>query len=153
MDESRMGAEKKVQETINHTGSRAVETMTIWADANQRVLNELVELGTAAAKESVKLFAELQQNALDALRDSQAATLRWQAAWQEAPKDPVAWYQKTVVSGVEGAQKSFRLLEGHAQVLTRTAERLQASAEQAGRGFQETFTTVAARMKDTYVKS
>jgi hypothetical protein len=153
MDESRKGSDKRAQETIPQTASKAVETMTIWADANQRVLNELVELGAAAAKEGVKLFAELQQNALDAVRDSQAAALRWQAAWHEAPKDPVAWYQKTVVAGVESAQKTFRLLEGHAQVLTRTAERLQASAEQAGRGFQETFTTVAARMKETYVKS
>jgi hypothetical protein len=38
-------------------------------------------------------------------------------------------------------------------MFTRTAERLHASAEQAGRDLQETFTSVAARMKDTYSKS
>ena len=40
--------EKKTQE-------KAVETMTVWADANQRVLSQMVEFSTAAAKESVRL--------------------------------------------------------------------------------------------------
>jgi len=153
MDESKKSAEKNAQETIHATGSKAVEALTIWTDASQRVLDDLVELGTATAKEGVKLFAQLQHCALDAFRDNHATALRWQAAWQEAPKDPVAWYQKAVVGSVEGAQKAVRRLEGQAQMFTRTAERLHASAEQAGRDLQETFTTVAARMKDTYSKS
>ena len=59
------------------------------------------------------------------------------------------WLQKTLVGSVDGAQKLFRLLEGNAQAVTRSAERLQASAEQAGKGIQETFETTIARMKDT----
>ena len=73
---------------MNGTTDKAIDAMTLWADANQRVLNQLVELGTGAAKESVKLYAELQQTALDAFRESQAAALRWQSLWQEAPRDP-----------------------------------------------------------------
>jgi hypothetical protein len=153
MEESKKATEKKAQETIHAAGTKAVEALTIWADASQRVLDDLVELGSATAKESVKLFVQLQHCALDAFRDNQATALRWQAAWHEAPRDPVAWYQQAVAGSVEGTQKAIRRLEGQAQMLTRTAERLQASAEQAGRGLQETFTTVAARMKDASAKS
>src|SRR5262245_43619679 len=145
--------DKKAQETYQQIGTKASEAVTIWADANQRVVTELVELGTATAKEDVKLYAELQQSALETFRENQAIALRWQAAWQDAPKDPMGWYQRAVVSGVENAQKGFRLLEGNAQAVTRTAERLQACAEHAGKGIQETLTGVATRMKDMYSRS
>src|SRR5438034_7321292 len=97
---------KKVQEFLGQVGSKAVETMTVWADAHQRVVHELVELGASSAKEGVKLYAELQQAAIEALRDSQAAALRWQTAWQDGAKDPVQLYQKA-------DRKSTRLNSSH----------------------------------------
>lgn len=124
-----------------------IETATVWADANQRVLGELAELSATTAKESVRLYAELQQSAIEALRDAQAATLRWQSAWQEASRDPFGWYQRALTEGVDQAQKAFRLLEGNAQAMTKSAERLQSTAEQVGKGIQETFTEAVAKMK------
>jgi hypothetical protein len=157
MDEAKKTQEKKAQdraqEMVGQAGVKAVETMTVWAEANQRVLRELVELSAATAKEGVRLYAELQQSALDAVRETQAAAFRWQATWQDAPKDPVAWYQKALVDSVDGAQKTFRLIEGNAQAVTRSAERLQTSAEQAGKSIQETFTAVAGKMKDIYPRN
>ena len=141
---------KKAQELFGQVTGKAVETMTVWADANQRVLREVVELGAATAKEGVRLYAELQQSAIEAMRDSQAAALRWQTAWQNGAKDPVELYQKALVDSVDGAQKAFKLLEGQAQAFTRSAERLQTSAEQAGKGIQETCTTVVSKVKDVY---
>jgi hypothetical protein len=114
--------------------------MTVWADANQRVLRELVEFSTATAKEGVRLYGELQQGAIEVLRDSQAAAGRWQASWSDSAKDPV----------LDSVEKAFKHLEGHAQALTRSAERFQASAEQAGKGIQETCTAVVTTMKDVY---
>jgi hypothetical protein len=84
------------------------------------------------------------------VRDGQATAMKWQATWQDAPKDPMEWYQKAMAEAVDGTQKFFRLLEGNAQAVTRSAERLQASAEQAGKGIQETFEATVTRMKDTY---
>jgi len=101
----------KAQEVFNEATSKALETMTFWAEANQRVMHELVELSAGTAKESIRLYAELQQGAIDAIREGQAAAIRWQAGWQEAPKDPVQWYQKTLAEGVDGAQKWFRMME------------------------------------------
>ena len=81
-EETPMIDEKKTQELLGQVSGKAVETMTVWADANQHVLRELVEFGAASAKESVRLYAELQQSAIEVLKDSQAALLRWQSAWQ-----------------------------------------------------------------------
>jgi hypothetical protein len=127
-----------------------VETLTVWADANQRVLRELAELSAATAKEGVRLYSELQQSGLEALRDAQATALRWQSTWQEAPRDPLAWYQRALTDGVESTQKWFRMLEGSAQAMTRTAERLQTTAEQTGKGIQESFSEAAAKLREVY---
>lgn len=141
---------RRTQEVLGQYAGKAMEAATIWADANQRVLRELVEIGAATATEGVRLYAELQQGALAMLRDGQAAAVRWQAGWQEAPKDPLAWCEKTVGDSVEGAHKALRILEGNTQAMARSAERLQAAAAQAGKGLQETFTSGVSKLKDVY---
>jgi hypothetical protein len=141
---------KKSQEMFAQGAGKAVETITVWADANQRLVRELAELSAATAKEGVRLYAELQQSGIEALRDAQATALRWQSIWQEAPRDPLAWYQRALTDGVENTQKWFRLLEGNAQAMTRTAERLQTSAEQTGKGIQESFSEAVTKMKEVY---
>lgn len=141
---------KKTQEMFGQIAGKAVETMTVWTDANQRVLRELIEFSAATAKEGVRLYAELQQGAIEALRDSQATAARWQDAWQDGAKEPVGACQKILSDGVDGAQKAFKLLEGQAQALGRSAERLQTSAEQAGKDIHATYTAVVAKMKDVY---
>ena len=140
----------KVQEMFAQGSGKAVEAMTLWADANQRVLREMAELSAATAKEGVRLYVELQQASIEVMRDAQAATLRWQSIWQDAPRDPMAWYQRALTDGVENTQKWFRLLEGNAQAVTRTAERLQNTAEQAGKGIQESFSETVTKMKEVY---
>lgn len=138
----------KTQDVFNQATGKGIETLTLWAEANQRVLRDLVELSTGAAKEGIRLYADFQQSAIDTFREGQASALRWQSTWQEAPKDPVQWYQKTVADAVDGTQKWFQFVEGNAQAVTRSAERLQASAEQTGKGIQKAFTEFVDRMKD-----
>jgi len=145
-----MDDQKRAQEMFGQLTGKAVETMTVWADANQRVLRELVELSTATAKEGVRLCGELQQGALETLRSSQTAAAHWQSAWANGPKDPAQLYQKALMTGVDGVEKAFKLMEGQAQAITRSAERLQSSAEQAGKGIQETYIAVVEKMKDVY---
>ena len=145
MDEAR-----KAEEMFGHLAGKMVETMSAWADANQRVLRELVELSTATAKEGVRLCGELQQGAIDSLRSSQAAATRWQSAWTDGTKDPAQLYQKALLSGVDGVEKAVKLMEGQAQAITRSAERIQTSAEQAGKGIQESYAAVVERMKVVY---
>jgi hypothetical protein len=141
---------KKTQEMFAQGSGKAVETLTVWADANQRVLRELAEMSAATAKESVRLYAELQQSGIEAMREAQASALRWQSTWQEAPRDPLAWYQRAMADGVEHTQKWFRMFEGNAQAMTRTAERLQTTAEQTGKGIQESVSEAVTKLKDVY---
>ncbi len=143
----------KAQEVFNQATGKALETMTVWAEANQRVFRELVELSAGTAKESVRLYSELQQSAIDAIREGQAAAIRWQSGWQAAAKDPGQWYQKAVAEGVDGAQKVWELVESNAQTVSRSAERLQASAEQAGKSIQETFSAIVTKTKDIYSRN
>ncbi len=141
---------KKAQEMITQGSGKVVETMTVWADANQRVLRELAELSAATAKESVRLYAELQQSGIEAIRDAQSTAMGWQTSWQDAPRDPMAWYQRALTDSVDNAQKWFRILEGNAQAVTRTAERLSTTAEQTGKGIQESFSEAVTKLKDVY---
>jgi hypothetical protein len=142
-----MDDRKNAEEIFGQLAGKMVETMTVWADANQRVLRELVELSTATAKEGVRLCGELQQGAIETLRSTQSAAARWQGAWSDGAKDPAQLYQKALLSGVDGVERAVKLMEGQAQAITRSAERIQTSAEQAGKGIQETYATVVEKMK------
>ena len=132
---------------------KTVETMALWADANQRMLGEVVELGAGTAKEGAQLYADLQQTTLDAMRDAQGTMQRWQASWEVGLTDPMRWYQQALLESVEGTEKAFRALEAQAKAWSRSMERIQGSTERAGRSMQETYKSLVGRMKDVYTKN
>ena len=140
----------QANELFSQVTGKAVEAFSLWADVNQKVLRELVDLSASTAKEGVRLYAEMQSSAVEAVKDGQSYLLRRQGEMQEAPKDPVTFYQKNVLESVEGAQKVFKLLEGNAQAMTRSAERLQVTAEQAAKEIQATFSQLAGKVKSLY---
>lgn len=113
----------------------AVEVFTLLADANQKVLRELVDLSAGAAKEGVRLYAELQSSAVEAVKDSQTMLL-------QRPSE--------LPFGAPGVHAAFRLFEGNTQAMTRSAERLQVSVEQAGQEIQATFSQLSTRMQSLY---
>jgi hypothetical protein len=63
-----MDDQKTARGLMGQLGATAVKTATVWADANQRLLLELVDFSAATAKEGVKLYAELQLGALEVMR-------------------------------------------------------------------------------------
>jgi len=140
----------QVNEFFSQITGKTVEVFSLWADANQKVLRELVDLSASAAKEGVRLYAEMQAGAVEAVKDGQTFLRRRQTDMQEAPKDPFACYQSNVLESVEGAQKAFKLLEGNAQAMTRTAERLQVTTEQAAKEIQTTFAQLTGKVKSLY---
>jgi hypothetical protein len=140
----------QVTDFFSQITGRAVEVFSLWADANQKVLRELVDLSATTAKEGVHLYAEIQSGAVEAVKNGQAFMLRRQTNMQDAPKDPFACYQKNVIESVEGAQQAFKLLEGNAQALTRSAERMQVTAEQAAKEIQGTFAQLAGKVNSLY---
>jgi len=68
----------------------------------------------------------------------------------EAPRDPFGVYQKGALDAVESVQRVFRLYEGTAQAMTRSAERLQTSADHTGQEIQATVTQLTGKMKSLY---
>ena len=83
---------KKAQEMFTQNSGKVVEAMTVWSEANQRVVRELAELSAVAAKEGVRLYAELQQSGIEALREAQAVApgvraLVWRDFLEEFPLD------------------------------------------------------------------
>jgi nucleoid-associated protein YgaU len=137
-------------EVFAHMTGRAVEAFSMVAEANQKILRDLVDLSASTAKEGVRLYAELQSSAVEALKEGQDYLLSRQSEIQAAPRDPFAFYQKGVLQSVEGAQKAFKIIESNAQAMTRSAVRLQATAEQTGKEIQSTFAQVTGRMKSLY---
>ena len=134
-------------EMFSQMAGRAVEAFSMFAEANQKIMRDLVDLSATTAKEGVRLYAELSSSAVEGLKESQSYLLRRQGELQEAPRDPFSVYQKGVLESVEGAQKAFKMFESNAQAMTRSAERLQVTAEQTGKDIQATFAQVAGKVK------
>jgi len=140
----------QVNELMADLAGRTVETFSLWADANQRILRELVDLSASTAREGVRLYAEVQSSTLEAVKEGRAYMLSRQDAIQDAPRDPFGALQKGAVATVESAQRTLRLFEGTAQTLNRSAERLQVTAEHAGQEIQATFTQLAGKVQSLY---
>jgi hypothetical protein len=137
-------------ELLAQLTGRAVEAFSLWADANQKLLRELVDLSASTAKEGVRLYAEIQSSAVDAVKEGQSYMLRRQDELSEAPRDPLSFYQKGMLESVEGAQRTFKLFDGTAQAMSRSAERLQVTAEHTGKEIQATFSQLAGKVQSLY---
>ncbi|HKW95744.1 MAG TPA: hypothetical protein VJX92_27905 [Methylomirabilota bacterium] len=135
---------------LSQLTGRTVEAFSLWADANQKVLRELVDLSAATAKEGVRLYAEIQSSAMEAMKEGQAYVRRRQSELEDPPRDPLGAYQKGVLESVEGTRKAFRLFEDTAQAMSRSAERLQGTAEHTGREIQATFAQLARNVQSLY---
>jgi hypothetical protein len=129
---------------------KALEAFSVLADMNHRVLQGLVGLSASTAKEGLRTYAELQTASVEAARTPQLPV--GPEAIDALRQNPLAWYQRSLLTLVEGTQKAFHLVEANAQVVTRTAERVQASAEQTGQEIQETLTTSVNRLKEIYAR-
>ena len=116
-------------EMYTQFASKTVEAVTLWAEANQRLLKEVADFTAGTAKEGARLFAEVQQNTLKTLSEA-PSTLPW---------PPGVW--------LEGYQKTFKFFEGNIQAVSRSAERVQVAAEQAGKGIHEAFSVIGEKMK------
>lgn len=129
--------------------AKALEAFSVMTEMNHRVLQELVGLSASAAKESLRTYSELQSATVEAVRTAKAPVGPPETA-EAFQQNPFAWYQKSLFTVVEGTQRAFRLLEANAQVVTRSAERLQASADRTGQQIQEALASSVNRMKEIY---
>ena len=145
-----MATTNPMADLIIQSTTKAVEAFTMLAEANQKILRELVDLSASTAKEGVRLYAELQSSAVEAAKDGQAFVLRRQADLGVAPRDAMGLAQTGMLECADGTQKVWRLIEGNAQAITRSAERLHATTDQTGKEIQGTLTHLSGRVKSLY---
>jgi len=117
----------RAQEIWAQLTGKTLETMTLWAEANQRVMKEWLDFTTGAAREGLRFCGELQAKAIDGV--------------------------KIVSDGACGPQTAFQMAGESVQILTRAAERMQATAEQVGKGIQTTLADAVTRTKDIYARA
>mgnify|MGYP001388232969 CR=1 FL=1 len=130
--------------------TKAIEGLGLWAEANQKVLRQLVDLTTATANESLRVYTELQTGAVRAATKGQEYVTAQAAGLKDAPKDPARVHQATLSGGIEGAHEAFKFLESSTETLTKSAERARQSAEQAAKEIQGTLVTLGSQLKALY---
>jgi len=67
-----------VQEHYGQFTGKAVEAFGMWAEANQKIMRDLAEFSAGTAQEGVRLYAELQSAAVEAVKEGQSYWLRRQ---------------------------------------------------------------------------
>lgn len=131
---------------------KILDAVSAYTQANERVIGELVELGSATARESVKSFIELQAAALEAARELPLPGLPQADMLDELRRDPLAWYRKGLQALADGTQRTTKLVETNAQIIARTAERFQASAERTAKEIEGAGNTYVNRMREIYAR-
>lgn len=64
---------KKTQDAMDFAG-QALDAVALWAETNQHIVSQLVELSAGAARESARLYAELQQTTVGTIRNNAMKT-------------------------------------------------------------------------------
>jgi hypothetical protein len=129
------------------------ETLTVWTDASQRVIRDVVELSAQATQEGARQITEWQQTNLDLLREVQAAAFRWSTLWPEFFRDPVHGYQRSLEESIDAAHRVFELTRRNAEALTQSCQRLERAADDTTRTLSEIFREATTRMQDVYARS
>jgi len=136
---------------------KVLEAVAAFTQANERVVGQLIELSSSAARESLRTIGELQAAAVDTVRAipmpgaMSADTLP--EALESLRRDPFAWYRKGFEAITESAQRGAKLVETNMQIVARTAERLQSSAAATAKEVEQAASGYASRMKDIYTRA
>jgi hypothetical protein len=120
-----MTSAMQMNDAFSQFTSKNLDALSLWAELNQTVLREFVGFSAGMATEGVRLYAEIQVAAIEALKDG--------------------W--------IDGTQRTFRLFGGAAQAVSRSTERVQTSAEQTARDVQAGFAHWSEALSSLYGSS
>ena len=134
---------------LNDLGARALDALSAFAEANQRVVGQFIELSSAAAAERLRTVGEMQSAAVEAVRGSMP-TDSVREAFEQLRQDPITWYRKQLLAVFDGAQRALKLAETNVHIVARSAERLQGSAERGSKEIQDAVSGYASRMREVY---
>jgi len=134
---------------LDEIGGKTLDAVSAFAEANQRVVGQLIELSSTAAAERLRAFGELQSAAVEAARAAMP-TASPREALEELRQDPFAWYRKGLIAAMDSAQRVFKLFETNAQIVSRSAQRFQGSADRTSKEIQDAVSAYTSRMRELY---
>ena len=132
--------------------AKVMEAVSAFAQANERVVGELIDLSSTAARDGLRAIGELQMAAMETARGFQMPGMPQPETLEDLRRDPFVWYRKGVQALVDSAQRAAKLAETNVQIVTRNMERMQASADHAAREIEQATSGYVSRMKDIYTK-
>jgi phage-related protein len=128
-------------ESLTDVQGKVIEAVAAFTQANQRVVGELIELSSQAARESLRTLSELQTAAMETVRAMPMPAIG--QGIEELRQDPFAFYRK-------GFQATAKLVETNAQIVARNVERFQESTGRAAKEIEQAASGYVSRMKDLY---
>lgn len=128
-------------ESLTDVQGKVIEAVAAFTQANQRVVGELIELTSQAARGSLRTLSELQAAAMDTVRATPMPAAG--QTIEELRQDPFALYRK-------GFQATAKLVETNTQIVTKNVERLQESTGRAAKEIEQAASGYMSRMKDLY---
>ena len=131
---------------------KVMEAVSAFAQANERVVGELIDLSSTTARDGLRAIGELQAAAMETARGFQMPGMPQPETLEDLRRDPFVWYRKGVQALVDSAQRAAKLAETNVQIVTRNMERMQASADHAAREIEQAASGYVSRMKDIYTK-
>ncbi|HZS32895.1 MAG TPA: hypothetical protein VFC42_05905 [Methylomirabilota bacterium] len=91
---------------MTQVASRSMESVANWTETGQRLLFDLWNMSTDAARENLHLMTQLQVSTLELVTMPLSG-------WSQVQKELGDWYQRAVRSGMESMQRArTTLLEG-----------------------------------------
>jgi hypothetical protein len=133
--------------------TRSLETLSALAEVNQVVMGQLIELGSSALRETLRAYVEMQSASLDAARSAPALSLPTRETIQELAQDPFTVYRRALLRAAEDTQRAAGLFETGAHIVSRGAERFNATADRAGKDIRAAVTSCTERIKDMYTQN
>jgi len=131
---------------------KVMEAVSAFAQANERVVSELIDLSSTAAREGLRAIGELQAATMETARGIQMPGMPQPESIEDLRRDPFVWYRKGFQALADSAQRAAKLAETNVQIVTRNMERMQASADHAAREIEQAASGYVSRMKDIYTK-
>lgn len=129
--------------------TRTIDALSAWAQANERVIGQFVELSAGAALQALRTYGELQAATIESVRSTRTPVTPAEGITQ----GPVDWYSRGLTDAVERTERFAKLMETQAQIVARGNQRFQESAERASKDIRGAVETYVERMKDIHSAS
>jgi hypothetical protein len=149
-------AREAAKDTARVAGQLAglgTETLTVWTDATQHALRNVLDLSAQATQEGARQLTEWQQANLDLLREMQTMAFRWYGIWPEILRDPIRGYQRSLEESIDAGHRVTELTRRSAETLAQSCQRLERAADDATRTLGETFRDASTKMQDVYART